>query len=91
MSNCFVCEVIAGHEVRPGTHTITDALDYPETYNGKMLCDEHWKDREYQKTMDPDKYIRRIVNPDDILGEVLYNEAGRRIGVEGVTHVTTED
>jgi len=80
MTDCFVCKLIGNTVV--ATKTITDALDYPETYNGKMLCEEHWQQREYQKTMDPDKYIRRIVNPDDVLGKVIFNEKGRRTGVE---------
>ena len=32
-----------------GTKTITDAKHYPEEYNGKLLCEEHYNVREYMK------------------------------------------
>lgn len=60
--NCFICEKIG--IVVPAVHTIADALDYPDQYNGKQLCQSHWNDREYMKHMDPPKYIaREVINP----------------------------
>lgn len=30
-----------------GTKTIKDAKYYPEEFNDKLLCEEHYKEREY--------------------------------------------
>lgn len=55
--SCFIC-LLLNNTVR-ATHQITDARDYPAKYNGKWLCDDHWKDREYMKQVDVGYYIRR--------------------------------
>jgi len=43
MTKCFV-SLCTGE----GVKTIKDAKHYPE-YNGKLLCEEHYKLREYMK------------------------------------------
>ncbi len=83
MDNCFVCKLLNKEVV--GTHIIEDAIEDPLQYNKQPLCDEHWSQREYMKHMDPDKYIKRIIRPEDDVGVVIYKVIDgekRRVGVE---------
>ena len=44
MVDCFIKEC-----KNEGTLTITDAMFYPQIYNGKTICEEHNKMRKYMK------------------------------------------
>ena len=59
MPKCFF-ESICNEE---GTEEITDATIFPERYNGKKLCKEHFERRKYMQENDKFK--------EDLSGEII--------------------